>query len=601
VNYEEAVESIPMPLDGWITIGVIIGVFVALVRTGQSPDVIFLGGLALLLLTGILEPTEALQGFSSESLVTIALLYVVVAGLQDTGAVQWMADRILGKGIHPFWIRFRLLLPVSVSSGFLNNTPIVAMFLPMVLDWCRKVGAHPARFLLPLSYASILGGFCTLIGTSTNLVVHGLMKESGSGMEMGLFDLAPVGVPCALVGLVYLLLVSGRLPSRQGVDSLLDESREYTLELRVEMGGVLDGVSIQKAGLRQLRSGFLVDLVRAGRVISAVSPEEILEGGDQLVFVGQLDGMRDLYGMRGLESVEEGADSLHQPRHRRILVEAVVSKVCPLVGMSIRDGQFRRRYNAVVIAVARNGARIDGKVGDIVLRPGDTLLVESHAGFLARQRDSRDFHLVSRVEDSSPKRYERGGIALGILGLMVGLAATSTLSLFLSVTLAVVLMLATGCVRPTRARRSVEWNVILTIAAALGLGQAMDKSGAAAWMAEGILGIIGESPTLALAVIYVCTLVLTELITNNGAAVLVFPVALDTAERLSVHPMPFMVVLMIAASASFITPIGYQTNLMVYGPGGYRFSDYLRLGVPLSLLVALGCLLITPSVFPFHP
>lgn len=334
--------------------------------------------------------------------------------------------------------------------------------------------------------------------------------------------------------------------------------------------------------------------------MAAVPPNEVLRVGDRLVFVGNVDSMRALYHQQGLVPAPDQLFKLDGPRHQRRLVEAVVSNTCPLVGTSIREGRFRDRYNAVVIAVARNGERIDRRIGDIVLRPGDTLLVESHAGFISRQKDCRDFYLVSTIENSAPKRFDRAPWAFAILAGMVTAVAAGWLSMLKAGLLAALLMLASGCSSVAQARRSIEWDVLLTIAAALGLGSALETTGAAEALAGSLINLTGDHPWWALVAVYLTTSLFTEMITNNAAAVLVFPVAMNTAEGLGVNSMPFVMCIMIAASASFATPIGYQTNLMVYGPGGYRFSDYLRIGVPLNALMAGVALVFAPLIWPFR-
>jgi di/tricarboxylate transporter len=364
-------------------------------------------------------------------------------------------------------------------------------------------------------------------------------------------------------------------------------------------GGPLTGKTIQGGGLRHLPGAFVAELIRGQEILSAVPPEEILQAGDRLVFVGNVDSMRTLYHQGGLRPAPDQLFKLDTPRHKRCLVEAVVSNTCPLVGQSIREGRFRDRYNAVVIAVARNGERLGGRIGDIVLCPGDTLLIESHAGFITRQRDSRDFYLVSAMEDTTPKRLEKAPWAFAILVGMVAAAAFGWLPMLKAAVLAAGLMFITGCCSFGQARQNIEWHVLLTIAAALALGGALEKTGAAKALAGSLLSLTGQQAWLTLAVVYLTTTFFTEIITNNAAAALVFPVAMNVAEGLSVNKMPFIICIMIAASASFATPIGYQTNLMVYGPGGYRFTDYLRIGLLLNFLIGIVTVILCPLIWPF--
>jgi di/tricarboxylate transporter len=474
------------------------------------------------------------------------------------------------------------------------------MFLPAVTDWARQNRLPLSKLLIPLSYAAILGGTCTLIGTSTNLVVNGLLGSQTRMPGLGMFDITWVGLPAAMVGIAYLLLL-GRwlLPDRRPVMNELEDPRQYTVEMRVEPTSPLAGKTIEDAGLRHLPGMYLVEIERDGELLPAIAPHHRLKANDRLVFAGIVDSVVDLQRFRGLVPATDQIFKLGIPRPERCLVEAVVSDSFPLVGQSIREGRFRNLYNAAVIAVARQGERVRKKIGDIVLRPGDTLLLEADPSFVDRQRNSRDFFLVSRLPNSQPLRHDRALLAMGILAAMVTAVTLGWVSMLEGAMIAAGLMLLTRCVSGAAARSSVDWRVLVAIAASFGLGRALEKTGAAHFVAENLIALARGDPWRTLAVVYLVTMVFTELITNNAAAVLVFPIALSTAQALGVSFMPFTVAIMMAASASFSTPIGYQCNLMVYGPGGYRFTDYLRVGVPLNLLVAAVTVLLAPLVWHF--
>ncbi|MCB9778488.1 MAG: SLC13 family permease [Alphaproteobacteria bacterium] len=589
----------PAQLGTLIVIG---AVLVLLVATQLPADVVLVGGVVLLLVGGVLEPVDALAGLANPGVATIGALFVVARGLQETGAVDRVASSLLGRRSSLRVALARMILPVSAGSAFLNNTPIVAALLPGVSGWARRNGAPLSRLLLPLSYASILGGTCTLIGTSTNLVVHGLAVQAAAThpalVPPGMFTSTWVGLPLTLLGgAVLVALAPVLLPDRRPALSVDDDPREYTMELAVPPGSPLVGRTIAEADLRHLQHGFLAELVRGDKVLAAVGPEERLEAGDRLVFVGALESMVDLQRTRGLAPAV--GSTFESPRGERQLVEAVVAPSNPLVGRTIRDGRFRDRYNAAVLAVARDGHRLTGKIGDMSLRPGDVLLLETRPEFLRTYRNRRDFHLVSGLRGASPGREARAPVALLLLALMVGAATFELLSMLEASLLAAGGMVATGCCSPAQARRSVDASVLLAIAAAFGLGKAMQLSGLDGVLADLLMSAGASGPLVALAATYLATAALTELITNNAAAVLAFPLALSLADRLGVSPQPFVIAVMIGASASFLTPIGYQTNLMVYGPGGYRFTDYLRIGWILSLLGLVLTLLIAPWVWPF--
>ena len=589
-----------MTFDICFMLVLLAGLLGSLLFTRVAPDVLFLGALTILFVSNRIDTADALSGFSNHGMITVGALYIVVCGIRETGGIAWLVQNGLGRPKNSFQARLRLMLPVTTLSAFLNNTPVVGMFIPAVIDWAKHNHLSVSKLLIPLSYASILGGTCTLIGTSTNLIVNGLMISETGASPFHVFSIAWVGVPSALIGMTYMLLFSDwLLPDRRPSIGAMQDPREYTVEMLVEAASPLVGRSIENAGLRNLSGLFLMEIERAGHLIPAVGPQEQLEANDRLVFVGIVDSIVDLQKIRGLTPATNQVFKLDAPRTERVLVEAVVSDSCPLVGKTVREGRFRTVYNAAVIAVARNGERINKKIGDIELRPGDTLLLEAPPTFFQQARDSRDFFLVSQLQDSQPLRHERSLIAFAVLGVMVLAAAFELLSMLQAAMLAAGVMIATGCCSGSAARKSIDWQVLLVIAASLGVGHALDKTGAAAFIANGFIVFAGDSPLLALVMVYLITTLFTELITNNAAAVLVFPIALATANSLNVSFMPFAISIMMAASASFSTPIGYQTNLMVYGPGGYRFSDYARIGLPLNFLLGAVTVTLAPIIWPF--
>jgi di/tricarboxylate transporter len=600
-------------VDGWVTLSVLAGIFICLVLNVASAEIVVLVGLAVLLFTGVLSTAQALAGFANEGMMTVAVLYVVVTALRETGVMGWIAQRVFGSPRTTTAAQIRMMLPVATVSAFMNNTPLVAAMVPAVIEWARKFRIPVSKLLMPLSFATILGGLCTLIGTSTNVVVAGLMQasvESGAiDRPMGFFTLASIGVPCALTGIAYMLAASRwLLPSREPALRQLDDPRAYTAEMRVAPRGPIDGRTIEQAGLRHLAGMYLAEVERGGEVFPAVDPQLKLRGEDQLVFVGIVDSVVELQRIRGLVPATNQVFELEGPRSGRLLIEAVVSDRCPLLGQSIREARFRTHYNAAIIAVARSGERLRQKIGDIVLEPGDTLLLETHPSFVERLRNSRDFFLVSRLDNSAAPRYERAAMALAIL---IGMVAAATVfeqlaffaergfTILHAAVLAAGLMLLTRCCSIAQVRQAMDWQVLIMIAATLGVGSALSTTGVAAALADGLVAVAGPEPVLQLAMIYLLTMLLTELLSNTTAVVLAYPIALATAQRLGVDYMPFVVALTIAGSCGFATPIGYQTNLMVYGPGGYRFVDFLRFGAPLNALVAAITLLLTPSVFPF--
>ncbi len=589
-----------MTLAGWAVIAVILLCLVLLIGTRISADIVFLGGLTLLIVTQIVSPTEALVGFSNQGMLTVAAFYVVAAGLKETGAIQFVVDNIIGYSRSIRGAQVRIMAPVMVVSAFLNNTPVVASFIPAIEDWARKNRIAASKLLIPLSYAAILGGTCTLIGTSTNLIVNGLLIQEASTDAIGIFEPGLIGVPCAIAGFLYLTFFANKLlPTRgSGFDTFKDP-REYTIELIVNEDSSLPGKTVEEAGLRNLPGLFLAEIYRKDHIIAAVDPEQELQANDRLIFTGIVDSIVDLQQMKGLSPATDQIFKLNSERRERLLIEAVVSPTHPVNGKTIKKGRFRNIYDAVVLAVSRNGERVKEKVGDIRLKTGDTLLLEAHPNFLEQYKNSSDYYLTSGITNSRPPNYEKSGISWGVLGVMIATVATGLLTMFQAAFLAAGLMIATGCCRAAVAKNYVDWSVLLVIAATLGIGNALTQTGAATVLAEGFLSYVENSPHLALVGIYLATWVLTEMITNNAAAVLIFPIAISMAASFGVDYMPFIITIIMAASASFSTPIGYQTNLMVYGPGGYKFTDFTKIGLPLNLMIAAITIFLVPLIWPF--
>ena len=587
-------------MQGWLTVAVLVAMIAAMAREVAGPDVILMGGLVVLAASGVLTPKEAFAGFANESMLTVGALLVLSAALRDTGALEATFGRIFGRTRNERVGLVRLMFPIATISAFLNNTTIVAMMTPVVIDWAHRNRMSPGRFLIPLSYATILGGVTTIIGTSTNLTVAGMMIQSGM-TPMGFFELAPVGIPVAVAGLAYLLWASPRLlPARkEPTDDLGEARREYTVAMIVELRSPLANRTVEDAGLRHLPGLFLVEIDRAGRVITPVGSDELILESDRLVFAGVVDTIVDLSRIRGLVPATDDERPAPTDPGRR-LIEAVVSHSSPLVGRSIRDANFRTVYDAAVIAVHRNGERVAGKIGLIVLRPGDTLLLQTASGFLRVHRNSPDFYLVSELPGTENPRYDRAWVALGVLAALVAIVTLEWLPISIASFVAAGALVATRCITAGQARRSVEWSILIVIAAALGVGTAMEKTGVAAATATQLSRIAGDvGPLAALALVYFVTVLLTEAISNNAAAALMFPIGVATAVKLGVDVRGFVMAVTIAASCGFATPIGYQTHLIVYGPGGYRFSDFVRVGLPLDLLCGVVAVAVIPYFFPF--
>ncbi len=579
----------PVLWQPWLVGAVLVTAVILMVR-GRAPDIALLCGLVVVMLAGVIDAGTAIRGFGNEGLLTVAALFVVAAGMQNTGTIRWLASLLLRSGSGIRSTLANLCIPTAFVSAFLNNTPIVAVLTPATIDFAKRQRYSPSKLLMPLCFATTLGGTLTLIGTSTNLVVAGLVEsaintaapDKLNGLHaIGFFEITRIGLPLAIIGIAYLIFAAPKfLPQRIPVIEPLSDPRQYTARLEVAAGGPLDGRTIAEAKLRRLDGLFLVEIQRTGDSISAPGPDQRLRGNDTLVFAGAVEQIVALCSTPGLKPDGEKKTSTNS--RSRLMIEAVISNSFPGLKRSIREFGFRARYDAAVIAVARNGERVTGRIGDIILQVGDTLLLEANESFLARNRSSRDFFLVSGLP-SSDLRPQRAILALSILIAMIG-AATYSGNMLAPALAAAVAMVVCGCLRAADARASIDISILLVIGAGLGLSNAVEASGLGASLGQFILGLGAGSVLASLAAVYLVTVILTSLISNAAAAAIVFPLALATATQAHTDPMPFVLAVLFAASAAFATPIGYQTNLMIYGPGGYRFSDFVRFGLPLNII-----------------
>ena len=536
---------------------------------------------------GVTTADEAFSGFANTAPITVAGLYVLAGAVDKTGALEPVVSRLLGAPGRVRRDLTRLVVPSAFGSAFLANTPIVAMLTPAVTRWADDKHRSASTFLIPLSYATILGGAVTAIGTSTNLVASGLLADAGMG-ELGLFELARIGLPLAAVGLIVIVVLAPVVLPQRRRPREPQSGRAFSVAMNVEADGPIDGLSVEDAGLRQLRGVYLVEIDRSGQVIAPVRPGQTIRGGDRLVFAGRVDDIVDLHGMSGLIAADPDAVDVLENRKHSGFFEVVLGQSSPLVGRTAAEMEFRSRYQGAILAIHRSGHQVNDKLGTVRLRAGDTLLVVAERGFRVRWRDSGEFLLVSRLDADMPPATNQSIWAVGALMLVVLLPILDVMSVTRATILAAILVVAAGIMRPREARDAVDLNVVLMIGGAFGLGQAVSVSGLGENVADGLMSGFGWGGAFGTVVgVVVATMVLTELITNAAAVALIFPIAIDVAERSSLDPRLLVMGAAVAGSASFLTPVGYQTNTMVYGPGGYRFTDYLRLGVPMSLLTVV--------------
>lgn len=585
-----------------LVLTLIVCMLVCLILEVARPGMIIFSVLVILLVSGILTPKEALSGFSNEGMLTIALLFIVAGAVQKSGVIDHITERWLEKSHSYSGAMVRFLVPISMISAFLNNTPIVVTFTPIIKNWCEKRGISPSKFLIPLSYATILGGTITLIGTATNLVVHGMLLDYGlEGFSM--FTMSVVGIPVTIVGLLYLFTVGKKLlPNHKGFrQQVKEDAKEYIAEMNVESSFPYVNQSVKNAGLRELNDLYLVEIIRKKERVSSVRDSTIIQAGDRLIFSGKISTIAELQNVKGLK-LRTGSDlELDDLKNgSTYLIEAVVSHQSGLLSKSLKQAQFRSRYDAGVIAIHRHSERIQGKVGDIILKPGDSLLLLAGADFIGKYEQSNDFYVVSHLDVPQVWKQPawKSWSSILLLVMMIIFVSIGWLTMLKAMALAVVLMLVMKVISAEEIKRNMQYDVLLIIASSLGIGVAMTKTGLADVISSSLIAVGNPIGTIGiLVIVYLITSIFTEFITNSAAAALMLPIGLELAKRLQLDPIGIAVLIAIAASASFITPIGYQTNLIVYGPGGYKFRDYVKIGTPLHFLVMATSLVVIYNVW----
>lgn len=571
-------------------IAVIVLLFILLSKTRTHPAFLFAGALFVFFLAGLIPAAGILKQFINPALVTLVLVLQAAAVIEKTPLSDWMS-RLVMVGHSLQRTLARLCLVVFPMSAFLNNTAVTASFLGPL-----KNNRHfpPAKLLIPLSFAAIIGGTTTLIGTSTNLIVNGLALEAG--MEgLTLFQFAWIGLPLCLAGFMYMTFVSHRLlPGAESAPDL--RQANYFLEARVLEGSAHIGRSVAANRFRNLQSLFLAEIIRAGHLLSPVSPEEIIQAGDILVFVGDVHQLRDIDRFDRLAVFTEENIGLL----KKNLLEVVLAHTSTLLGKKVKTADFRARFDAAVVAVRRGSRKLSGKIGSIRLEAGDTLLLAVGPDFMKRENPHHDFILINPIEWKERLAGKHSALAATLFVTAILAGALELLPLLNSLAILLFLYILLGYFRFEDLRNNANLDIILLVGSALGISKVMIDSGASAIIARGVLHFFhGQGSWAGMAGIYVLTLLLTQLVTNNAAAALAFPLAYSTALALQASPLPFVMAVAYGASAAFLTPHGYQTNLMVYGPGNYRFIDYMKSGLPLLLIYSLVTLALLPVFFPF--
>ncbi|GAA0588444.1 SLC13 family permease [Caenispirillum bisanense] len=576
-------------------------VFIAFVSERFPPDSVVLGAVAALLATGILSAGEMLAVFSNSAPITVAAMFILSGALMRTGAIEAFGEAVSSIAKRqPSLALAAVVVVVIVVSAFVNNTPVVIVLIPVVIKLAGRLKQSPSRYLIPLSYAAILGGTCTLIGTSTNLLVDGVAREQGLA-PFGMFEITLPGLVMAVVGLLYLVLFGRHvLPDRTTVTSMLaaDDRPRFLTEVVIPEGSPLIGTRPRDAAVFTRHDRRLVDVVRGDDSLRRDLDDVTLQAGDRVLVKTPVHEVMSLR--------EDSAVSFHDPHalepvgsRQTMVVEGLIAPESPMLGKTLRHLRLRRRYGVYPLAMHRRGENIGAKLEAVPLRVGDTLLMEGSAEDVRRLSDEQGIVNLTEPQER-PYRRRKAPVVLAAVLAVMALAAVEVLPIVSLAVIAVAIVILTRCIDPEEAYRSIDWRILVLIFGMLAVSRAMESTGAMAWIVDGVMAAIGGLPPwVILACIYALTSLLTELISNNAIAVLITPIVIGIAEQMGVDPRPFVVAVMFAASASFATPIGYQTNTLVYGAGGYRFSDFLKVGVPMNILVGITAVLVIPIFWPF--
>ena len=586
-------------LDAWITIATVLGMFTILLFTKWRSDLVFLGAIGVLFVTGVLDEKEAFSGFSSSSVITVGVLFVVVAGLMHTGVLQWIVKHLLGTPDSFTKAVTRLMLPVAVLSSFLSNTTVVTLFVGIVKMWSKKLGVSPSKLLIPLSYASGMGGVCTLIGTPPNLIISGLYEEK-TGEAMNILTTTVPGLFCLAIGILSIIAMRRLLPERKTPESAFESTGDYTVELQVPSDNPYIGQTLKEAGLYHINGGSLIKMYHYDNIPLPVNENEPIMGTDRLIYAGQIDEIADIAKSHQLVPADKPVFSMSEVDKNREIRTAYVDFGSTLIGTTIGDSTFEKDNDVILAAVSRRGERINEAPRKVVLKAGDTLLLICSKNINTEAPSlKKDLHFFD--SDDVPNIGTGTIISTIIMIAMVALSASGVIPLLQCAFLAAAAMLIFKCCNMDQAMRAINWEILMVFAGSAVLGLAIAKTGIAEWLANGILDVCGTNPIVVMTAVCFVGTFITEFISNTAAGAMFFPIMYDAAEKLGYEPFPFLIALMVSVSSSFATPIGSPTHMLVYGPGGYRFSDFMRIGLLMNLIILAANILIVNIVYPLTP
>ena len=583
----------------WITIVTVLSMFTVMLFTKLRADLVFLGAIGILYVTGVLDAKEAFSGFSSTSVVVIGVLFVVVAGLMHTGVLQWIVKHLLGQPSSYGKAVIRLMLPVAALSSFLSNTTVVALFVNIVKMWSKKLNISPSKLLIPLSYASGMGGVCTLIGTPPNLIISGLYEEK-TGEVMNILTTTIPGLFCLFIGVLSVIAMRKLLPERKAPDGAFESTGEYTVELLVPSDNPHIGETLGEAGLYHVRGGSLIELYHYDDAPTPISEDEPIMGGDHMVYAGQIDELLEMAKSHQLVSADHHVFTMSELDTNRQFRTAYVNFGSRLIGKTIGDSTFEKDNNLTLAAVARRGERINKAPRQVVLQAGDSLLFTCPKNINVNTSSLKNaLHFYD--SDDVPNIGRGTLISTAIMIAMVVLSAMGVMPLLQCAFIAAMAMLVFRCCSPEQAMKSVNWEILMVFAGSVVLGLAIQKTGIAERLAFSILDICGTNPLVVMTAICFVGTFITEFISNTAAGAMFFPIMYEAAEKLGYEPFPFLVALMVSVSSSFATPIGSPTHMLVYGPGGYRFSDFMRIGLLMNIIILLANIFIVNIIYPLTP
>jgi len=596
----DSVLFLGLSAHAWITIVTVLSIFIVMARTRIPAEIAFLGALTILLVTGVVSEEEGMAGFGSEPVVVHAAFFVIIAGLMQSGVLYWLTKNVLGDPKNYKRAIVKLMIPMSLLAAVLNSVNVVALFIDAVKIWARKLNIAPSKLLLPLSYAATLGGMCTLLGNSSNLIIAGLYMHQ-SGQTMNLFAPLLPGLILTIVGVLLVIMLQKFIPPRDSAEQSFETTSDYTVELLVPTDNPAVGETVESAGLMQVKGGTLVEIVRFDKeIIMPVKKDEWILGGDRLIYAGQINEILELKRTHGLAAADRHVWSINDIDSKRKMRTAYVSFGSELIGTSMTQCDFEQKNDVALVAVARQGKRVQGQPREIRLQAGDTLLLECPPKDDEKLEQNNRRSLTFFDSHFVPHLGLRTIYSAVILVLMFLLSSFHVLPLMATTMLAAGAMLVLKCCRMERVVRYIEWELLLILGTTVVFSVAITKTGIADVIAHGVLDLCGSNPYVVMAVMCLLASIVSEFVSDVGSAAVFFPIMYQQAILMGCNPMPFVMSLMLSVTISFASPIGSSTHMLIYGPGSFRFTDFARLGVVMHIVLLIVMLVTVNLIYPLY-